>query len=142
MKKAKKAKREKAKPAPKTTISAPKWRSLLDQDLSDWDIWMGVPHKTVKIPGQPDPTSEDGMKGTPLGLNNDPLKVFSVIAEDGHKVLKITGEIYGGLTTKEEFENYHITMQTKWGEKKWEPRLCDKRDSGLLLHCVGKHGAF
>ncbi|MDB4309667.1 DUF1080 domain-containing protein, partial [Akkermansiaceae bacterium] len=82
------------------------------------------------------------MKGTPLGLNNDPLKVFSVIAEDGHKVLKITGEIYGGLTTKEEFENYHITMQTKWGEKKWEPRLCDKRDSGLLLHCVGKHGAF
>ena len=142
MKKAKKAKREKAKPAPKTTISAPKWRSLLDQDLSDWDIWMGVPHKTVKIPGQPDPTSEDGMKGTPLGLNNDPLKVFSVIAEDGHKVLKITGEIYGGLTTKEEFENYHITMQTKWGEKKWEPRLGDKRDSGLLLHCVGKHGAF
>ena len=127
--------------APETSTPS-KWRSLLDKNLSHWDIWMGVPHKTVKIPDFPDPTSEDGMNGTPLGLNNDPLDTFSVIEENGHQVLKITGQIYGGLTTKEEFENYHITMQTKWGEKKWEPRLKDKRDSGLLLHCVGKHGAF
>ncbi|MGL4462831.1 MAG: hypothetical protein ACRC1K_11835 [Planctomycetia bacterium] len=35
-----------------------------------------------------------------------------------------------------------MSLQFKWGEKKWEPRKNDKRDSGLLLHCVGKHGAF
>jgi hypothetical protein len=33
-------------------------------------------------------------------------------------------------------------MQFKWGDRKWEPRLQRRRDSGILLHCVGKHGAF
>lgn len=65
-----------------------------------------------------------------------------MIEEDGKPVLKVTGQIYGGLTTKAEFENYHLTLQFKWGEKKWEPRLDRQRDSGLLLHCVGPHGAF
>lgn len=134
---AKKKKKVAAPSAPKSV-----WKPLLDKNLSAWDTWTGVPHKTVKIPGQPASTSEDGVKGTPLGLNNDPLRIFSVIQEDGHDVLKITGEIYAGLTTKSEFENYHLTMQFKWGDKKWEPRLQRRRDSGILLHCVGKHGAF
>lgn len=103
---------------------------------------MGIPHKTVKIPGVQQSKSEDCTKGTPLGLNNDPLEVFSMIEEDGQPVLKITGQVYGGLTTKEEFQNYHLTMQFKWGEKKWPPRLNLKRDSGILIHSVGKHGAF
>src|SRR4030095_31964 len=42
----------------------------------------------------------------------------------------------GELRTKESFENYHLRLQFKWGEKKWPPR--DKpgtpRDSGLLYH--------
>ena len=78
----------------------------------------------------------------PLVLNNDPKKVFSVVTEDNQPVLAITGEIYGGLTSLKSYENYHIQLQTKWGEKKWEPRLGDKRDSGLLYHCVGEHGSF
>src|SRR5205807_1073032 len=28
-----------------------------------------------------------------------------------------------------------------WGSKKWPPREKAVRDSGLLYHCVGKHGA-
>jgi hypothetical protein len=127
---------KKKKPAPPKTIR------LLDPELSQWNTWIGVPHKTVTIPGFPQSTSNDGTKGTPLGLNKDPLGVFSMIEEDGKPVLKITGQIYGGLTTREEFENYHLTLQFKWGEKKWEPRPNRQRDSGLLLHCVGKHGAF
>lgn len=115
---------------------------LLDDDLSHWNIWMGIPHKTTRVPGFPQSKSEDCTKGTPLGFNNDPLRVFSVIREKGQPVLKITGQIFGGLTTKKEFENYHLTLQFKWGEEKWEPRLQKRRDSGLLLHCVGPHGAF
>lgn len=118
------------------------FRNLLDPQLTAWETWIGVPHKSVEIPGMPPFTSEDGTSGTPLGLNNDPLKVFSMIEEGDQDVLKITGQIYGGLTTKEEFENYHLTLQFKWGEKKWEPRPLKQRDSGVLLHCVGKHGAF
>jgi len=112
---------------------------LLDAELSHWNVWIGVPHKTVKIPGQ---ANKNHTKGKALGLNNDPLQVFSMIEEDAQPVLKVTGQIYGGLTTKKEFENYHLSLQFKWGDQKWEPRLERQRDSGLLLHCVGPHGAF
>lgn len=82
------------------------------------------------------------MEGTPLGLNKDPLQVFSMHQVDGEEVLHVSGEIYGGLTSKEIYENYHLKLEFKWGEKKWEPRLNDKRDNGLLYHCNGEQGAF
>lgn len=122
------------------SVSA-EWQTLLDEDLSKWEVFIGVPHKSVEIPGRPSSGSEDGTKGEPLGLS-DPLNVFSVEMVDGEPVLKITGEIYGGLTSLEEYDSYHLSLQFRWGEKKWPPRLNRKRDSGLLLHCVGKHGAF
>lgn len=117
-------------------------RSLLDESLSQWEIFMGVPHESVVVPGFPPATSKDGTTGTPLGLGKDPLKVFTVEIVDGKPVLRISGQIYAGLTTLEEFENFHFSCQFKWGEKKWEPRLDQKRDSGILYHCVGPHGAF
>jgi hypothetical protein len=120
--------------------SPAKWSNLLDANLSQWEVFIGVPHTSVNVnwPSK----SKSGTDGTPMGLNNDPLKVFSVKEIDGERTLCITGEIYGGLTTLEEFENYHLSLQFKWGDKKWEPRKNQKRDSGLLVHCVGKHGAF
>ena len=121
---------------------AEEWTQLLDKDLSKWEIFVGVPHKTVVIPGGPESTSPNGTKGTPLGLNNDPLKIFKMIKQGDEDVLHSSGQIYAGLSTKEEFENYHGSLQYKWGEKIYEPRLNMKRDSGLLVHCVGKHGAF
>ncbi len=117
-------------------------RNLLDPTLSQWEVWMGVPHKSLDLDGFPKSTSSDSKEGVPLGLGHDPLGVFSVIKEDGKIILRVTGQIYGGLTTKEEFENYHLSLQFRWGEAKWEPRLNRPRDSGLLLHCVGPHGAF
>lgn len=122
------------------------WRQLLAKDLSqDWELWMGIAHKSVTVPGYPASTSEDCMTGDPIGLvdvNNDPLKLVTMTEEEGVPVLRISGQIYAGLTTKESFKNYHLSLETKWGEKKWPPRLNMKRDSGLLLHCTGKHGAF
>ena len=115
---------------------------LLDPSLSHWEAFIGTPHVTVT--GLPEGTemSPDGMKGKPLGLNNDPKKVFSTSTEDGTTVLKVSGEIYGGLTTKKEFSNYHYATEFKWGDRKWEPRLDKKRDSGILYHCHGEHGKF
>lgn len=112
---------------------------LIDKKLSKWDVWMGAVHTSVDLDVE---KFDDVKTGNPMGLNNDPKNVFSVIEENGEQVLKITGEIYGGLTTKNEYENYHFSTQFKWGEKKWEPRLKDKRDSGILYHAKGKHGAF
>ncbi len=116
------------------------WKSLLDKDLTSWDVYMGVPHHSIV--GLDSVPKGDGMNGVPLGLNIDPLKVFSTIEDNEHVVLHVSGEIYGGLTSKEVYENYHLKFEFKWGEKKWEPRLKDKRDNGLLYHCNGPHGAF
>ncbi len=118
------------------------WQPLIDKDLSQWEVFIGVPHKTVEIPDMPPFESENGTSGTPLGLGNDPLKVFTTMEEDGETVVHISGQIYGALSSKEEFENYHFSTEIKWGEKKWEPRLEVKRDSGILFHAVGEHATF
>lgn len=116
-----------------------KWVDLLDPSLSNWDVFMGVPHYSVAIEGY---EKGDGMKGTPIGLNKDPLQVFSIEMEGKTPVLHVSGEIYGGLSTKKSYENYHLSLQYKFGEKKYEPRLQRKRDSGLLYHCQEPHGQF
>ena len=51
------------------------------------------------------------------------------------------GRVWGALTTMESFENYRLRLEFKWGEKKWPPRESAKRDSGVLYHAVGPHGA-
>ena len=108
---------------------------LLDTELSYWYKWLGVPHTSVK--GLPAGTPMgDGMNGTPLGLH-DPKHVFSVVTLDGEKVLKVTGEIFGGLTTKKEYENYHFHLKYKWGKKKWAPLLDSPRDMGIMFHLTG-----
>jgi hypothetical protein len=65
--------------------------------------------------------------------DSSPEHVFRV--EDG--VIHVSGERFGGLTTKDEYHDYRLTVEFKWGEKKWPPRAEAKRDSGILLHCVG-----
>jgi hypothetical protein len=124
----------------------PEWTYLLDSELTQWEIWSGVPHSSVK--GLPEGThvaSNLNVHGDPkdaMGLNNDVKNVFSMTNVNGEPVLHITGEIYGGITTLASFENYHLSLQVKWGDKKWAPRLNAKKDSGLLYHCKGDHGAF
>lgn len=63
----------------------------------------------------------------------DTKGVFKV--EDG--AIHVSGEEFGGITTDKEFENYHLTVEFKWGEKRWPPREKAPRDSGILMHCVG-----
>jgi hypothetical protein len=126
-----------------TAVAAPgeNWKTLLDPQLSAWEVWIGCPHQTVAGLPAGTPLSADGHAGTPLGLN-DPKHVFTATVENGEPVVHISGEILGGLTTRESFSNYHLRLQFKWGEKKWEPKLTVARDSGLLYHCTGPHGAF
>ena len=123
-------------------VKKEKWTLLLEKGLKkDWVIFMGVPHGTVTDLEGVDPSS-DGKKGKPLGLNNDPKNVFSIENMGGETILHISGEIYGAITSKKEYENYHLKLEFKWGDKKWEPRLERERDNGILYHCVGAHGAF
>ena len=116
------------------------WRPLLDPTLSQWEAFLGVPHGSVGLPGVP--ADSDGVHGTPLGLGRDPRRVFTVEREGGEPVLHVSGEIYGGLTAREQFGDFHLRLQMKWGARKWPPRTDAKRDSGILYHATGPHGAF
>lgn len=125
-----------------TTAGADDWTPLLDADLTKWEVHTGVPHTTVVVPGVTDNlTKEDVRRGTPIGVG-DPLKIYSTQEIDGELVMNVTGQVYAGLTSLDEYDNYHLSLEYRWGDKKWEPRLRAKRDSGLLLHCVGNHGSF
>jgi hypothetical protein len=72
-----------------------------------------------------------------FGKNNDPKKVFTVA--DG--MIRVSGEVWGCFTTEKEYENYHLVVEFKWGQKTYAPREKAARDSGVLLHGVGEDGA-
>jgi hypothetical protein len=115
------------------------WASLFNgKDLSGWDAWLGRPHAGVT--GLDLKKNDKGEYTDSVGLNKDPKKVYTVTMVDGAPAIRISGEIFGALTTQQEFENYHLRLEFKWGEKKWPPRDKAVRDSGILYHCVGAHG--
>ncbi len=107
------------------------WQSLFNgTDLTGWETYLDRPY--VK--------DDQAEKPAPIGLNNDPNHVFSVVTVDGQPALRISGETFGGINTLADFGNYHLRMEFKWGTKQWPPKLGQARDSGLLYHSVGEHG--
>lgn len=108
------------------------WKPLMNgKDLTGWDTYLGAVYDTLT----------GKQVGDPLGMNTDPRNTFSVVNEDDKPALRISGEHFGGISTQKDFANYHLRLEFKWGKLKWTPRKNDKRDSGLLYHGVGPHGA-
>jgi hypothetical protein len=64
----------------------------------------------------------------------DPRKVFT--AEKG--VIHVSGEDNGYLATAQEFRDYHLVVEFKWGKKTYGAKYV--RNSGILLHAVGPDG--
>jgi len=67
----------------------------------------------------------------------DPHKVFTVT--DGQ--IRISGEEWGGLTSRQSFRDYHLIVEWRWGTKTWGAREKRARDSGILIHGAGEDGA-
>jgi len=63
----------------------------------------------------------------------DPKRVITV--RDG--MIRISGEVWGGLVTKEAYRDYYLRVEWKWGSKTWGDREGKARDSGILLHGIG-----
>jgi hypothetical protein len=101
------------------------------KDLTGWDTYIGPE------------LNDSGVAITiiPVGLNKDPMNVFTVTNVDGENVIRISGESWGGISTKKEYANYHLRLKYKWGKAKWGQKKGKPRDSGLLYHAVGPHGA-
>ena len=115
------------------------WESLFNgKDFTGWEIYLGIPHASVDVPGIE--RNEEGVYTKSLGVGNDPLKVFSVVQIDGAPAVHVSGQIYGSFATVAEYGNYHLRLEAKWGETKWAPRENLPRNSGLLYHGVGEFG--
>jgi Domain of Unknown Function (DUF1080) len=110
----------------------PAWNTLFNgSDLKGWDTYLGV-------------VRDDSMKtidSIPVGLNKDPLKIFSVVTEDNQPALRISGQQHGGISTVDEYSDFHLMLEFKWGKAKTASFKNRKRDSGLLYFAVGPHGA-
>lgn len=68
----------------------------------------------------------------------DPRHVFTV--KDG--MLHISGDGYGGIITKNNYKNYHLIVEYRWGGKTWGARKEKTRDSGVLVHGIGRDGGY
>jgi hypothetical protein len=72
---------------------------------------------------------------------DDPLRVFTVVDQvDGAPAIRISGERFGGLITREAYRDYHLTVEFRWGLVTWARRRDRARDSGVLIHCQGPDG--
>jgi Domain of Unknown Function (DUF1080) len=65
------------------------------------------------------------------GKNNDSLKVFQFEGETIH----VSGEDFGYIITEKTYGDFRLTLDFKWGEKKYPPRENQKRDGGVLYFC-------
>ncbi|RYG49677.1 MAG: DUF1080 domain-containing protein [Chitinophagaceae bacterium] len=72
------------------------------------------------------------------GRDNDPKKVFTV--QNG--MIRVSGEEWGCITTNDEYANYKLVVEFKWGTKTFAPRVNNAMDNGILLHSTGADGAF
>lgn len=114
------------------------WTSLLDKNLSKWEIYQSYRFHdgydgTV-------PVNANGEKIKPIGYNKNEANLISVTMVNNEPVLRISGETYGCVFTKQEFQNYHLKLKMKWGTLKWEPRKNEPMDSGVLYHSQGECG--
>lgn len=72
---------------------------------------------------------------------DDPRRVFTVVpAVDGAPAIRISGERYGGIVTRQRYRRYRLIVEFRWGVLTWAPRLTRARDGGILLHCEGPDG--
>jgi hypothetical protein len=67
---------------------------------------------------------------------NDPENVVSVNNSNIH----ITGEKWGAVITDNEYKNYIMVFEYKWGTKTWGKREFKARDGGILFHSRGDYG--
>ena len=64
------------------------------------------------------------------GKDHDTAGVFTV----SNKMLHITGQQFGYIITEKSYDNFHLIVEFKWGEKKYPPRENAPRDNGIVYY--------
>jgi hypothetical protein len=114
------------------------WTNLLDQNLNQWENYLCYRHKASYNGSVP--VDEHGNTIQPIGYNKNTNHVFSVINESNVLLLKVTGEYYGCVFTKQSYKNFRLKLKVKWGTKKWEARIGKLMDAGILYYSQGPCG--
>lgn len=79
----------------------------------------------------------------PLGKDHDPNRVFTVVDHiDGGRAIRVSGQDWGGIETRESYADYKLVLEFRWGNLTWGSRQNSARNSGILLHCQGEDGNY
>src|SRR5688572_18423314 len=97
-----------------TTASTTDWKPLFNgKNLKGWSV-----HYASKAPdGAPSPANL-------FEVNNGQIHIYPDAAAG-------SAQPFAYLITDAEYRDYRLTLEYKWGEKKFAPRLNLVRDSGL-----------
>lgn len=112
-----------------------KWVKLFNgKDFTGWNKYLVQPLDSVG----------NQLSKTQLGFNNDPQNIFSIITDNGEKIIRVSGQTWGAISTREEYANYHLQLKFKWGKHTWAGKKNKPKDSGLLYHSQGepKHSGW
>ena len=93
------------------------WQPLFNgENLENWDMHIGPALRGFDSLAQTATTD----------------KIFSVVEENGEKLIRISGEVNASLATQDTLSNYHLQLVFKWGDE-----VYTSRNSGLLYHSFG-----
>ena len=93
--------------------------------------YLGIPDSSIKNLDLP----KDSLGNYTSGLGyEDPLEVFSIIQEGEENLIRISGQVIGGLILKDSLSDYHLKLQFKWGDIKWGWMQGRPKDGGVLYH--------
>lgn len=97
--------------------------------------YLGRPDSSIHIEG----LAKDSLGNYTEGLGyNDPLKVYTIAELENENVIRISGEVIGGLILIDSIADYHLKLKFKWGDIKWDWMKGRPKDGGILYH----QGAF
>ncbi len=109
------------------------WKDLLNyKDFSNWSVFVLKPEKRGATEAEMQDPPEWLLPKVYLSENPEET-VFQYATQEGKQVLHISGELLGFLTSKEQYENYHLKYKFKFG-KKWQWLGDRPSDGGIFYH--------
>lgn len=122
-----------------TAAEDSEWKPLFNgKDFNGWETYLAEPPPEVEVPGLT--RTPTGVYTQVIGVNRDPFGAFSYVTLDGQTVVRISGDILGGIATTQTYSNFHLRLEFKWGALRPYQRPGQLRNSGVLYHGHGQHG--
>lgn len=106
------------------------WRPLFNgSDLPPFHHYLGRPDSSVFVEGLKKDSA--GNYTGNLGWS-DPLNVYSVAILEGEPVIRISGQVIGGLVLADSVADFHLKLKFRWGTIKWGWMKGRPKDGGIL----------